>query len=40
VGDETKIYLEGNCVIVQGTDEWEIVRAADRLTFGLLGVMD
>ena len=30
VGDETKVYLEGNCVIVQGTDEWEIVRAADR----------
>jgi len=40
VGNETKIYLKEECVIVQGTDEWEIVRAADRLTFGLLGIMD
>ncbi len=38
-GDETKVYLEDECIIVQGTDEWEIVRAADRLVFSLLQIM-
>lgn len=39
IGDETKVYLENNCIIVQGTDEWEIIRAADRLAYHILEVI-
>jgi hypothetical protein len=41
VGDETKVYKEeNNCIIVQGTDEWEIIRASDRLIYDVLGVIE
>ncbi|MDD5086908.1 MAG: hypothetical protein PHV16_04095 [Candidatus Nanoarchaeia archaeon] len=40
LGNYTRVYLEGKCVIVEGETDWDIVRAADRLTFGLLGIMD
>ncbi len=39
-GPETKVFSEKDCVIVQGTDEWEIVRAADRLSAQILTIMD
>lgn len=39
LGDETKIYQDKECVIVQGTTEEEIIRAADRLLFYILGIM-
>lgn len=38
-GNTTAVYSDKNCVIVQGVEEWDIVRAADRVTFGLLGIM-
>ncbi|MBU4492858.1 MAG: hypothetical protein KKA61_00645 [Nanoarchaeota archaeon] len=38
-GNTTAVYSDKNCVIVQGVEEWEIVKAADRVTFGLLGIM-
>jgi len=38
-GNITAAYSDQNCVIIQGEDEWGIVKAADRVTFGLLGVM-
>jgi len=38
-GDETKITSEGNCAIVQGKNEDEIIRAADRLVLYLVGIM-
>jgi len=38
-GNITAVYSDQNCVIIQGEDEWGIVKAADRVTFGLLGVM-
>ncbi|MFH0797824.1 MAG: hypothetical protein V1906_00265 [Candidatus Woesearchaeota archaeon] len=38
-GDETKITTEGNCIIVQGKDEDDIIRAADRLVLYLVGIM-
>lgn len=39
LGTETSVSMDGNCVIVQGTNEDEILRAADRLVFLLLGIM-
>jgi len=39
-GNSTAVYSDKNCIIVQGEDDWEIVRAADRLTFDLLGIMN
>ena len=39
-GNNTAVYSDKNCIIVQGEDDWEIVRAADRLTFALLGIMN
>jgi len=39
LGPETKVFLEKNgCIIVQGTNEWEIVRASDRLIYHILEV--
>ena len=38
-GNTTAVYSDKNCVIVQGKDDWDIVKAADRVTFGLLGIM-
>jgi len=39
LGPETKVFLENNgCIIVQGTDGWEIVRASDRLIYHVLEV--
>ena len=39
LGNSTSVYSDGNCVIIQGADEWGIVKAADRVTLGLLGIM-
>ncbi len=40
IGPETRVFSENDCIIVQGTDEWEIIRAADRLTYQILTIMD
>ena len=39
IGEPTSILTEGNCIILQGKDETEIMKAADRLIYLLLGVM-
>ncbi|MFA5084694.1 MAG: hypothetical protein WC475_04965 [Candidatus Paceibacterota bacterium] len=39
IGEPTGILTEGNCIILQGKDEAEIMKAADRLIYLLLGVM-
>ena len=39
IGEPTSISTEGNCIILQGKDETEIMKAADRLLYLLLGVM-
>ena len=38
LGNETKIYSENECVIVQGKDSVDIKRAATKLSYHLLGV--
>ncbi|MDD4878676.1 MAG: hypothetical protein PHO02_06625 [Candidatus Nanoarchaeia archaeon] len=39
LGEPTAVLTEGNCIILQGKDEDEIMKAADRLIYLLLGVM-
>ena len=39
IGEQTSISTEGDCIILQGRDETEIMKAADRLLYLLLGVM-
>jgi hypothetical protein len=39
LASQTKVYTEGNCIIIAGTDEDELIRAADRFLLTLLGIM-
>lgn len=39
IGSETKVFTDEYCIIIVGTDENEIIRAADRFVLTLLGVM-
>lgn len=39
LGDTTKVDYDSNCVIVQGKDSGELIRAADRFILTILGVM-
>jgi len=39
VGDETGVFEEDGCLVVQGSDESEIIMAADRLVLTLVGIM-
>ena len=39
LGNETKVYTKRHCTIIQGTTEDEIMRAANRFAFVLLGIM-
>ena len=39
-GLETKVFLEKECIIIQGTTEEEIARAADRLIYEVLTIVD
>ncbi|MBT3985342.1 hypothetical protein HOD38_01315 [archaeon] len=40
LGETTQVYADGFCIIVEGTDEDELIRAADRLAYHLLGIME
>ncbi|MFH1971932.1 MAG: hypothetical protein ABIJ18_00465 [archaeon] len=40
LGEETQVYTNNYCIVVMGTDEDEIMRAADRLAYNLLGIME
>ncbi len=40
LGSETKVYTDEYCIIIVGTTEDEIIRAADRFVLTLLGVME
>lgn len=39
VSNETKIEEDKGCIILDGRNEAELLRAADRFLFGLIGVM-
>ena len=36
--EDAKIAIDGNCIIVQGTNE-SLIQATDKLIYGLLGIM-
>jgi len=40
LGSETKVYTDEYCIIIVGTTEDEIIRAADRFIYQLLGIME
>ncbi len=37
--DQSRIYSENGCIIVEGKDEYDLIRVANKLVFTLLGVM-
>lgn len=39
IGYENKIYSEGDCVIIQGTNYVNLIRSADRFIYELLGIL-
>ena len=39
LGDETQVYGSDYCIVVMGTDEDEIIKAANRLAYHLIGIM-
>lgn len=39
VGDETKVYLDGHCIIAQGMSTSDVLRASDRIILGMAGVI-
>jgi len=38
-GEETKVSMQDNCILVEGPTESDIVKAADRLALYLIGIM-
>ena len=39
VGEKTEVYLDNGCIIVEGQNEDELTRSADRLVYHVLEVM-
>jgi hypothetical protein len=39
IEEKTKVYIDNGCIIVQGSNEWEVVRASDRLIYQALEVI-
>jgi hypothetical protein len=39
LGDETKITSEGNCITIEGKTQEDLIRAADRLSLYMIGIM-
>ncbi len=39
LGPLTEVFVKDNCVILQGQTEQDLVKAADRIIFFLLGIM-
>ncbi len=39
LGNETKVSVDNSCILVQGINEWEIIRASDRLVYDILELM-
>lgn len=38
--NQTKIYLENNCIIAEGNDGFDFLRIKDRLLYSLLGILE
>ncbi|RLE38288.1 hypothetical protein DRJ17_04455 [Candidatus Woesearchaeota archaeon] len=40
IGESTGARYEGNCILIEGETEWDIIRAADRLLYQMFGIME
>ena len=40
LANNSAIGLENSCIIINGSSSWEITRLADRLSYGILGVIE
>ena len=40
IGEENAVYAYDYCIVVQATDEDNLIRAADRLAYHLIGIME
>ncbi|MEK6961544.1 MAG: hypothetical protein AABX47_10335 [Nanoarchaeota archaeon] len=40
IGDETRIWADGSCIMVQGVSATDVRRATDKIILGLAGVVD
>ena len=40
IGNETAVFEEDGCLVVQGIDEMGIIAAADRLYLTMVGIMN
>ena len=38
--NETKVYLDGNCIIAEIKDSYDAARIKDRLLYGLFGIIE
>ena len=38
-GEKTAIKTQGDCILIEGPNEVEMVKAADRLALYLVGIM-
>lgn len=38
--NETKIYSQGNCVILEGKSDFDFIRQKDRILYGILGITE
>lgn len=39
-GDESKIYSDNGCIILEGKDEYDLIRLSNKLIFTLIGIME
>ena len=38
--NETKIYSEGNCVILEAKSDFDFIKLKDRILYGIFGIME
>lgn len=38
-GERTRVAQERNCILIEGASPTDVIRAADRLAYGLLGII-
>ena len=38
-GNQTRIYTDGNCVIAEASQSFDMTRLKDRLLYGILGII-
>jgi len=39
-GEQNRVIQEGNCILLEGITDWDIIRAADRLLYQMFDIME